>query len=242
MPSLVRRLLVPIAVVFTALALASGGPPSDARAPATWSASAPTGVSETEFREARVQRTPWREGTRRAYAPGRRGRLVVVPGRAQAPASEPTIRYAVEVEGALRTDARRFAATVDRVLNDPRGWRRIERVRFRRVTSVAVRLRIALASPRKTDRLCAPLATRGRFSCASGNRAVLNAFRWRRGAPSYGSDVARYRVYLVNHEVGHVLGRPHASCPGPGRRAPVMLPQTKGLRGCRANPWPLPGE
>jgi hypothetical protein len=66
--------------------------------------------------------------------------------------------------------------------------------------------------------------------------------RWRLGADSYGSDLNSYRRYLVNHEFGHTLGKRHVGCPGPGKVAPVMLQQTKGLRGCRKNPWPLASE
>ena len=67
---------------------------------------------------------------------------------------------------------------------------------------------------------------------------MINAIRWTRGAVSFGDDLAAYRIYVINHEIGHSLGLGHAACPGPGRKAPVMLQQTIGLDGCTANPWP----
>jgi hypothetical protein len=103
-----------------------------------------------------------------------------------------------------------------------------------------VAFRVTLVSPATADRLCAPLRTNGYFSCGTSERAVLNVARWLTGADAYGGDLASYRSYLVNHEVGHVLGRGHEPCPGAGRQAPVMLQQTKGLDGCAANSWPYP--
>jgi Protein of unknown function (DUF3152) len=175
-------------------------------------------------------------------APGPPGELVVVPGKGSTrPGGARVLRYAVEVEGALRIERRAFAAAVEGVLTDPRGWAGAG-LAFRRVSSGPVDLRVALASPSLTDRLCAPLPTNGIFSCASGNRAVLNVFRWKGGAGAYRGRLDRYRDYMINHEVGHVLGNGHAWCPAAGARAPVMLQQTKGLAGCRPNPWPLAWE
>jgi len=39
-----------------------------------------------------------------------------------------------------------------------------------------------------------------------------------------------------------VFGHGHSWCTGGGRRAPVMMQQTKGVAPCRANPWPLAWE
>ena len=78
------------------------------------------------------------------------------------------------------------------------------------------------------------------MSCQNKDQVVLNAMRWVTGAPSYGKDIANYRRYLVNHEFGHALGFQHVTCRGKGLAAGVMMQQTKGLGGCKANPWPYP--
>jgi hypothetical protein len=173
-------------------------------------------------------------------SPGARGELRTVPVRGRAVRSTVAgLGVSVAVEGGLRISPRRFARTVARVLHDPRGWEGAGYA-FHRVGHDAD-VEIVLASPATTDRLCAPLATLGRYSCAEGARAVLNFLRWRLGASSYAS-LTRYRTYMINHELGHLLGRAHALCPAAGARAPVMVQQTKGVAPCRPNPWPLAGE
>lgn len=154
------------------------------------------------------------------------------------------VRYTLEVEGGLGADTRELASVVSTVLTDPRGWQSADGVRFVNVApaeaakGAAVDVRISLASPDTTDRLCAPLETRGEVSCHNGGRAVLNLRRWLLGVEAYGSDLAAYRTYLVNHEVGHALGHGHVVCPGAGEDAPVMMQQTYGLDGCIAWSWP----
>ncbi|WP_049570143.1 DUF3152 domain-containing protein [Nonomuraea sp. SBT364] len=190
-----------------------------------------------------------RPGRREGRAPAAPGEAVAVPrsasgryevvGGSEAARSGPgeAVRYLVEVERGLPFDGRAFAAQVHRTLNDRRGW-----TRFRRVARGPVRLRVALSSPRLTDRRCRPLRTGGHLSCWNGTRSVINALRWARGVPQYGGDLAAYRHYLISHEVGHALGHRHRACPGPGRLAPVMVQQSKSLGRCRPNPWPHPGR
>ena len=146
------------------------------------------------------------------------------------------VRYRVEVEVELPFDVDEFARDVDRTLGDRRSWTKTGHYSFER--NEIGPLRIVLATPQTTDRLCAPLETRGEVSCRNGNIVAVNALRWSRGARSYGNDIKGYRTYVINHEVGHSLGLPHVSCPGPAAQAPVMLQQTLGLGGCEANPWP----
>ena len=148
--------------------------------------------------------------------------------------------FDVRVEKGLALDADQTARAIQKTLNDKRSWRGTGRYRFRQVqVGRPADLHVYLVTPGTTDRLCAPLRTRGEVSCQAGSKIVLNAKRWMRGAPTYGSDLASYRGYLVNHEFGHALGHAHLGCSRRGALAPVMLQQTKGLGGCRKNPWPM---
>jgi hypothetical protein len=167
------------------------------------------------------------------------GRLVVVPGSTPAPGSGPVKRVRVEVEAGLPIDGATFAAFVLQTLNDPRSWGHGGRMSFAR-TSGAYDIRVVLASPDTSAALCAPLQTMGTLSCGQGNTAVLTLYRWVKAIPDYGTDRTGYRHYVVNHEVGHTLGHGHEMCPGAGKVAPVMMQQTKGLKGCLPNSWPFP--
>lgn len=170
------------------------------------------------------------------------GVLRVVPGSAKAnrPASSGvrTIRYRLEIEQGLSFNGRSVAVNVHSTLTDSRGWQRLEGVRFIRTDKSDADLRIIVATPTLTDKLCRPLVTGGEVSCRVEDRVVLNAKRWAYAVPAYARAIDSYRSYVVNHEVGHALGFGHAKCDGPGRPAPVMMQQTKGMQGCRPNPWP----
>ena len=149
------------------------------------------------------------------------------------------IRYDLRVEDGLSIDPDEAAVVIQGVLDDARSWRGTRRWRFELTPAgQSATLHAYIVTPKTTDQLCAPLLTRGEVSCQNGNRVVLNAKRWLLGVDSYGSDLTNYRRYLVNHEFGHALGKHHVDCPGPGKLAPVMMQQTKGLGACRKNPWP----
>jgi hypothetical protein len=192
-----------------------------------------------------------RAADEKSGAPARKAKKVVVPATGPGsydsahervkPASDGgrLIRYDVKVEKNLDIPPDAAAQVIAGILNDQRSWRGSGRWRFELVSgdSDQAELHAYIVTPGTTDRLCAPLLTRGEVSCQNGDRVVLNAKRWLLGAKSYGSDLTNYRVYLVNHEFGHYIGFGHVKCPGPGKPAPVMMQQTKGLGGCRKSPW-----
>lgn len=155
--------------------------------------------------------------------------------------SGPVKTYTVEVEDGSGGDVDEFAAEVDEILADPRGWTGSEGIAFQRVSNGGqVDFAIRLAAPDTVDVLCAPLDTEGDVSCAQNGIAVINTMRWHRGADPSGLDLADYRRYLISHEVGHLLGHAHVECPGPGHPAPVMMQQTLDIGECAPNPWPHP--
>jgi len=168
------------------------------------------------------------------------GTLQMAAGGSARSGPGPLRRYSVQVEEGLGVDAADFAAQVEATLADPRSWGADGRLSFRRVSSGPVDVQVVLASPSTADRLCLPLDTAGIYSCGIGSTAVINSMRWLRGADAYDGHLPEYRQYVINHEVGHTLGHHHESCAGPGRAAPVMMQQTKGVGACRPVPWPYP--
>ncbi|MDH3306050.1 MAG: DUF3152 domain-containing protein [Acidimicrobiia bacterium] len=175
--------------------------------------------------------------------PGRpTGRLVTVAGSGEPSSSDPVRPYRVAVEDGLGADPECFAAFVERVLGDERSWGGLGGFALQRVDDDTGDFDVVLASPDTTDSYCAPLKTNGIFSCWADGRAMINVWRWEVGIAEYADALDEYRIYVVNHEVGHAFGHNHVECPEVGTPAPVMIQQTKGLDGCAMNGWPLPGE
>lgn len=170
------------------------------------------------------------------------GSLAIVDGTTDVVGPGTVWDARIEIEVDLGVDGVCFANEVLRILNDPRGWGAEGGVTFRRIDGGSYDFRLILASPSKTDALCAPVPTGGIFSCRNGDRVVLNFWRWENGADPFDGDMTTYRQYLVNHEVGHALGHGHVGCPAAGEPAPVMMQQTKYTDPCVPNGWPRADE
>ncbi len=173
------------------------------------------------------------------------GTLTVVDGTSAVYGTGPLQRFIVEVEDGTGVDGAAFATAVESTLGDPRSWGNGGRRSFQRVGAAEAAVgqfefRVSLVSPGSMETYCPGVGTGGYTSCRYGDRAVINLARWATAVPHYDGDIATYRPYVVNHEVGHVLGNGHVDCPGAGQLAPVMLQQTLGLEGCVKNAWPYP--
>jgi hypothetical protein len=167
-----------------------------------------------------------------------KGTFTVAPGGTAGVGRGTILRYEVRVEDGIGQVPATFAAAVDATLADPRSWSGGGEWGFRRTSSGPTDFVITLASPKTVDRLCYPLDTNSYTSCRVNNTVVVNLARWLLAVPEFKGDLATYRLYVINHEVGHRLGQGHMACPGAGQLAPVMQQQTLGLKGCKPNSWP----
>jgi len=151
-------------------------------------------------------------------------------------------RYRVAVENGVGVAPETFAAAVDAILADPRGWTAGGDLRLQRVSGgAAAAFTVYLATPATSEEMCRDgfMETAQYTNCRlSDGRVVINLARWLTAVPGYGAPLEVYQAYAINHEVGHQFRQWHELCPAPGRPAPVMQQQTLGLQGCVANGWP----
>ena len=184
----------------------------------------------------RVQVTSYVEGYRRARATS------AVTARVKHRVDvRRKVTYSVITRGTISASVKKFARLSQQTFDDPRGWRG-KGVEFSRVAkggSFSLVLAEASTVPSFSSQCSST------YSCRVGRYVIINQTRWQQATPSWndaGKSLRGYRHMVVNHETGHWLGKGHASCPGAGRLAPVMMQQSKGTQGCRLNPWPTAGE
>ncbi|MFE2555117.1 DUF3152 domain-containing protein [Streptomyces sp. NPDC059352] len=152
----------------------------------------------------------------------------------------PVRTYRVEVEDGIELDPDDVARTVSSILGHRQGWTRDPRYGFQLVASGPADFTVKVATPGTTDRLCyvTTPTSKGNVNCRIGHTVVVNLKLWVLGSPRFDGPIEEYRALVVNHEVGHEIGRGHETCPGPNQPAPAMMQQIKGLLDCVANAWP----
>ena len=153
--------------------------------------------------------------------------------------SEEKINFSISLESNLPIDINCLSNFITSILNDQRGWKTVVEKEFQVVNYYDADFHIFLANPATVDEMCFPLQTNGIYSCRNGNQIIYNYFRWLSGAKDFGLDIATYRLYLINHEIGHMLGWGHTNCPSQNALAPLMMQQSKSTDGCIPNGWPI---
>ena len=155
------------------------------------------------------------------------------------PKDDTKFNYGIRIEPSLGLDPLCIKNLLFLILNNDLGWTNVAEKSFQLTSAEESDYVYIFASPNKTDDLCAPIETNSIYSCRNENNIVLNFFRWQEGAVDFKNDMETYRIYLINHETGHILGWGHVGCPKEGAVAPVMMQQSKGTDGCVPYGWPV---
>lgn len=137
-----------------------------------------------------------------------------------------------------------FANAAFRILNDEHGWPRAGAV-FERSTDGDCDFDLVLSQASQMPSFSPSCSVQ--YSCRVGQNVIVNDDRWKGAVQSWldaGGDLARYRVMVINHEVGHRLGHidNETTCAGEGQLAPLMQEQSMHLDGCKVNEYPLDSE
>jgi hypothetical protein len=139
-----------------------------------------------------------------------------------------------------------FKQRVEQILNDKRGWDET----FHRLQTTAEVLQkpknkafiIRLTDESYLNTLY-PDFSSDQLSVANlTDRTIdINYCRWTERCPNKSQlPIENYQEYVILHEVGHILGKPH---PKPSqlpnqRKAPIMMQQTLGILNYIPNSWP----
>jgi hypothetical protein len=131
-----------------------------------------------------------------------------------------------------KTNNDEFNFLVSVYLNDPDGW--VSRGYSFESSEKNPDVVIRLSNPATIEKVCGLPKD---LSCAilGGDKMYLNAYRWFNGSKKSKLDLVNYRQYMVSHEIGHILGFEHETCPCPGCPAPIMMQQTVGIGKCIPN-------
>jgi hypothetical protein len=166
----------------------------------------------------------------------------------------------IDVEDGLQMTNGTLSSFVMSALNDAQGWGQEGPTAYVQ-TEGAPDIRIVFASPFTAAALCptphepavlappvttsatpspsqtaAPMA----IQCATQGAIVVSVYDWIQGVAGFGEERTDARIYLLNHGLGHVLGKPDVECKK--GVAEVMVDQQALPKKCTPNPWPFPAK
>ena len=166
----------------------------------------------------------------------------------------------IDVEDGLQMTNGTLSSFVMSALNDPQGWGQEGPTAYVQ-TEGAPDIRIVFASPFTAAALCptphepavlapsatvssspspSPTAAPTAVQCAAQGAIVVSVYDWIQGVPGFGEERTDARIYLLNHGLGHVLGKPDVACKK--GVAELMVDQRTLPKKCTPNPWPFPAK
>jgi len=141
-----------------------------------------------------------------------------------------SLKYKVSIESNIKRNLKNFKSEINSILSHKKSWK----VKFLENNS-GFDFEIILASAKNIKSYC----NFSKLSCTDirQRKIYINNSRWLNGAKPSKLSLKNYRIYLINHEVGHILGLSHAT-PIKNRKVPVMNQHTLGIY--PGNPWMWP--
>lgn len=170
-----------------------------------------------------------------------------------------SVFVAPEVEA---VDEEGFREHVQRILAHQQGWAQWRYTfTYEPQHTLALSRTLAMATTRHFTLVLTPNDQISRYgpefrgmsiANCSENYISINEKRWKTGAkpnpddPIEGMSLEDYRMYVVLHEVGHILSNcsksDHKTRCAPSGKAPIMMQQTNGVgKGCAPNTFPIAG-
>lgn len=155
-----------------------------------------------------------------------------------------------KVDDDVRYSNHSLKSKVLKVLKDKDGWESIDKIVFKYVdwnTLASIdsknKIPIRLSNNKTIVKMCGFKEIEKLSCCNMQTKEVwLNFYRWKNGAKPSKLSLDKYRSYMINHEVGHALGRLHAKCECEGCSAPIMMQHTISIGKCKPNFKPLKHE
>lgn len=144
-------------------------------------------------------------------------------------------RYVALVEPGINRSLQCFRRRVRKTLNDPKSW-----CVYFIEDEINPDFLIILSKDATIKKTC----NLEGLSCADWGKNIIyiNYDNWTQGSDVSGLNLEDYRTYVINHEVGHILGIHDHLKPKNGRKVPVMNQSTRGIGSGLPNMWPLKEE
>ena len=145
-----------------------------------------------------------------------------------------TIAYRVEIEDGVNRTQRNFEQEITKIVTNKRSWP-INFVQNQNTYDI----RIILSKPNTIKKIC----NFSGLSCTdrSTNIVYINNYRWINGSKASKHNMKDYRIYLILHELGHILTLGHSQ-PIKGEKVKVMVQQTISIGEAKKNCWPVQSE